>query len=484
MPRPMDLFDTTSDAIPSRPVFRLRARGPLRARCALSTGLVMFLLAGVPTPALPRQVARDPVPVENPRDWQADLDTMLAEMRARHDNLFHTVEAARFDSAADALRTRIPELDRPGILVEIARLAALVGDGHTRFWLNRPSDTGFGQVALRVYRFADGWHVRAVDDRHAWAAGRRLLAVGGVDIDEAFARIAPLVSRDNEQTVLAVGADYLVIPEVLHAVGLSGSSDSVTYRIADPGSPDGRSLTLPRIPAAALGGVDVSSGIPGNPVDVALVGEGVTLRTAAGPATPPLWLRAPAERLYAQHLPERNALYVRVSRVGDTEEATLAGFLEATYDRALDLGVDRYVLDLRRSGGGNNQLALPAILALVRRPDLDRRGRVWVIIGRHSFSATMTVANLLQRMTNVIFVGEPTGGRPNYFADARPARLPAAGVATGVSSLYWQDSEPWDDRPWIAPVVPVGLTAADYAAGRDPVLEAALTAPVPDPGGD
>ena len=43
-----------------------------------------------------------------------------------------------------------------------------------------------------------------------------------------------------------------------------------------------------------------------------------------------------------------------------------------------------------------------------------------------------------------------------------------------ISTRYWQDSDPGDEREWITPDIPIALTAADYFGGVDPALDAVL----------
>lgn len=43
-----------------------------------------------------------------------------------------------------------------------------------------------------------------------------------------------------------------------------------------------------------------------------------------------------------------------------------------------------------------------------------------------------------------------------------------------VATLYWELSDPRDDRIWILPDIPTPETFADYLTGRDPALGAAL----------
>jgi len=59
----------------------------------------------------------------------------------------------------------------------------------------------------------------------------------------------------------------------------------------------------------------------------------------------------------------------------------------------------------------------------------------------------------------------------NQDGDEAKIMLPWSGIAAAVSSVRWQTSHHWDQRTSIAPQLPVTITAADYFAGRDPVLE-------------
>jgi Flp pilus assembly protein TadD len=46
--------------------------------------------------------------------------------------------------------------------------------------------------------------------------------------------------------------------------------------------------------------------------------------------------------------------------------------------------------------------------------------------------------------------------------------------------VYWRDSDVDERRPWVAPDIAAGLSWADFAAGRDPALAAALAYEAPD----
>ena len=93
----------------------------------------------------------------------------------------------------------------------------------------------------------------------------------------------------------------------------------------------------------------------------------------------------------------------------------------------------------------------------------------------------MNAAALLERSSDAIFVGEPTPSSPNVSAESNILRLPChSRVYVSISDIYWQNSWPTDHRTWIAPLLYTPLSYADFAAKRDPALDAILATPFGD----
>src|SRR5688572_20409694 len=136
-----------------------------------------------------------------PEQWREDLRVMMAELPRRHVNLYHTTSAETFDSAAKALHERIPQLARHEIILEMARIVALAGDGHTNIYPTRDAAIGFRSLPVALYLFRDGLYVRAAHRIHADLAGARVVRIGDASVDQAFERVAPFVGRDNEMGV-------------------------------------------------------------------------------------------------------------------------------------------------------------------------------------------------------------------------------------------------------------------------------------------
>jgi len=96
---------------------------------------------------------------------------------------------------------------------------------------------------------------------------------------------------------------------------------------------------------------------------------------------------------------------------------------------------------------------LKLYLGLIGSRKVNRRGALWAIIGRHTFSAAQNGVTLMNCHTEALFAGEPTGSSPNFVRETIPIRLPYSKLRVNVSDLFWQTSWPVDYRTWIAPLL-------------------------------
>jgi tetratricopeptide (TPR) repeat protein len=156
-----------------------------------------------------------------------------------------------------------------------------------------------------------------------------------------------------------------------------------------------------------------------------------------------------------------------------TNEESLSQFSQRLLAFLDTVQVDRLVLDLRLNRGGDGTLNPPLLLSLIKARKLDGPGKLFVIIGRSTFSAAQFLVNELEQYTDAVFVGEPSGGKVNSYGDSRKITLPHSGITVRVSTLWWQE-DPRDRRQWKAPDIAAELRAADYRNGVDPALEAVL----------
>src|SRR6185295_4705428 len=175
------------------------------------------------------------------------------------------------------------------------------------------------------------------------------------------------------------------------------------------------------------------------------------------------WAPKPDPRLF-HYETEGGIVRFTDNEIGNDAKETLAAFL----GRMMPV-VERseaLVIDLRENPGGNGSFNRVLIHALIRSKRLQEPGRLFVLIGRRTFSAANDLCIRLEQNTNAVFVGEPTGGSPNGYGDSRKLLLPSSGLTVRVSTLYWQPSDPRDKRDAVAPDI-----AAPPVFGRDAAME-------------
>ena len=391
------------------------------------------------------------------RQWREDLAVVRTEAPAHHANLFHSMTRAQFDSALASIEQNLPRMQRSQVIVELQRLAALIGDGHSSVGPWRDTATVFHELPVTFYSFADGLRIRAATSPHADLIGSKVIAIGGISLDSALARVRPLVSRDNEMGVLARAPMLLAMPEVLFAIGLAPDPAHATFTLDTPKGR--RDVTLAPIgPFPMLTGETDRTWMPrGGWVD------------ARDRAPTPLWLSNAGDMYWYRYLPESRTLYVQLNAILQKGDDSLAVFFARAIHSADSAGAARFVLDLRLNGGGNAEWNRDILRSLIKSR-YDAPGRLYVITGRRTFSAAQFLVSELEKYSDAIFVGEPTSSRGTIYGDSYRFVLPNSHVTFRVSSLYWQLSDPRDTRPWIPVALPAPLTYEDYIAGRDAAL--------------
>jgi len=384
-------------------------------------------------------------------------------MPARHVNLFHDMSRAQFDSALTSIDTRLPTLARHQVIVELERLAALIGDGHSNVGPWRDSLIAFHSLPVALYWFTEGMVIRSADSAHADLLGARVVEIGGLPIDSAIARVRPLISRDNEMGVRAYTPFLLSMPEVLQATGISSDISQTKLVVEKNGARRTVSLAPAGLFPMLTGDIDRSWVVRTGWVD------------ARDRAAPALWLRDLSNQYRFEYLAGQRVLYCQINTIQQKNDDSLRTFMARAIATADSAGAERFVLDLRLNGGGNGFYNKEILLPLIKSR-YDVPGRLYVITGRRTFSAAQMLVTELMKYTTAVFVGEATSSRGNAFGDSYRIVMPNSRVTLRVSTLWHQYLDSRDKRPMIEPAIAAPLSFADYVAGRDPALEAVFRA--------
>ena len=397
------------------------------------------------------------------RQWREDLAFLRKEAPARHANLFHAMSRVQFDSALNSIDTRLPTLARHQVVVELQKLATLIGDGHTNVGPWRDSLIAFHTLPVALYWFSDGIIVRAADSAHANLLGARVVAINGIPVDSVAERLRPLVSHDNEMGVRAFTPFFMVMPEILQATGIVSDMRRIPFTLESAGRGQDVVLEPARLFPMLTGDIDRSWLNPPGWVD------------ARDGKPSALWLSDPMNFYWYKYLAESRTLYAQINTIQQKRSDSLGVFIARAIASADSAHAEKFVLDLRLNGGGDGYFNRSILLPLIKS-QYDVRGRLYVITGRRTWSAAQMLVTEMQKYTNATFVGEPTASKGNAFGDSYRIVLPNSKITFRVSTLWWQYLDPRDKRDMIEPAIKSALSFQDYANGRDPVLQSAVTA--------
>jgi hypothetical protein len=398
--------------------------------------------------------------------WRSDLHYLAEQIPKVHPHPFHSISRSDFEAAVARVDARIPTLSDHEVELELVRLVALLGEGHSRISLPGQPDPmsdvpeitpakdprfTFSRLPIRLYSFSDGLYVVGTARPFRSLLGARVEKIGGLPVADVLDAVKPLVNRDNEMGLRLVGPDLVTIPEVLQALHVGSNPERVQFEFEEGTGNHVESVLTPLSADSAADRADLED----------------LSRTP-----PPLYLRHANENFWNEYLAPTRTVYVGINVIDDMPSQSLAQFAQSLAKITASKPVEKLVIDLRRCHGGNNQLFRSLLLWLIRDSKINQPGKLFIVIGRATFSAAVNAAGDLEHLVNAISVGEPTGGAPSSWGDPKRVVLPNSGLIARISTVYWRDSSPDMSRPWIAPDIHVVESSADRALGRDPVMDA------------
>ena len=377
--------------------------------------------------------------------WRQDVAAFAQGLPKTHANAFFRQSRPQFEAEIARLQGRIAGLNDDQIFTQLQRIANAVGDGHTGIVL--PPDRR--SLPIHIGRFGGDLRIVAAGPGLEKALGARIVRIGSLSADEAWKRALTLTAQD-ELPALQTGRaqDILTRGLLLHGLGIIPDRTHARFDLKDDG---GKAFTLD-IPGLPPGGTV--------PLTEMTTGKGLAQEN-------------PKEPFWCRDLAEQHAVYCgfrAYENLGKGRNEMLA-LIEKTHPGKL-------IIDMRDNGGGDNTLGYGFVIKpLEAMPEINRKGRLYVLVGALTFSAAMNNAAQFQDETKAILVGEQIGEKPNSYQEPRQFRLPNSHLIVRASSLYYRFREHGPNA--VTPDKTIVPSWEDVKAGRDPALDWVLAQPAP-----
>lgn len=390
--------------------------------------------------------------------WKADLELFRTELPKRHPNPFTIVSRVMFNERLDALVSDLPTLDDNTATLRLGEIVVSLGDDHTN--LAAAKTMARTPLPLRVVWAAEGLFITGIEERHKDALAGRITGIGELPVEEAVQRFSRVLSIHPVTVKKQLPRSFPILEfwEYARLTEPDGSL-SLTYEKGDT-----RHTILLR-PTTKLGLITGRQG----QVFLAPRGEGPTFPNSK--AFHALARLDGGKTLYAQY----NRCWGRELEATRGKGPAAAKELPPLYpffDEILACvrsgEVDRLIFDLRWNSGGASDPGEQFIGKLAEIESVNRRGKIFVLIGRQTFSSAILNAVDFRRRTAAVLVGEPTSGTASHFGEVRTFVLPHTEIRVNHSTKYFK--RPGGDQP-IAPDLVAEQTFQQYLDGIDPALD-------------
>jgi tetratricopeptide (TPR) repeat protein len=318
--------------------------------------------------------------------WRSDLRILTREVKRKAYDPFRQVSEEDFDVAVDKISAAIPQLTDMQVIVEMRKLLRLLGDGHAGISGTELHPDLQQTLPLQFYLFEEGLHIIAAHPQYRDLLGARVLRFGERTVDEVIEALDAVICRDNAYWPKEVAPYRMRELPLLHALGLIPEARRVDLTILDG---EGRTST-----------VSVPTDANRHTIDYAVPPVKVPARDPEGwltypetLATPlPLYLKNVDAAYWFEYPPAARLVYFQFNAVRNEREESLTDFCERLFAFIEAGEVDQLVIDMRWNGGGNTFLEMPLLHRLIGCRKVNRRGRLFVIIGRATFSAAQNGA--------------------------------------------------------------------------------------------
>ena len=388
-------------------------------------------------------------------NWNVDLDFLKVELPKKHKDFYSVKSEKDFQLGIDKISEQIDELTNFDIAVKLQQLVAGFGDSHTRISWNKYLDRE-KMLPLHLYWFNDGIFILHTTKKNQKLVGQKITMINDKPIKSVVDSLSTLITLDNDALVKSVMPHFLISTQLLKYFGIV-NNEGVKLKLENQ---QGESWVYNIQPAH----LDRKNRVTFQFDSLALCHRN--------------------ERAYFwdEYVAKDRIYYLQYNKCRSQEIARKQGhrqtakklpsfskFKNRVLKTIKDKPIDKLIFDMRFNGGGSSIQGTEFIEKLSQVKEINQKGKLFVVVGRKTFSSAILNAMDFEKMTDAIFVGEETGGKPNHFGEVRSFKLPNSGLEVNYSTKYFKKSDKYINT--FAPDYIIKESFIDLKKGIDPVYD-------------
>ncbi len=382
------------------------------------------------------------------QDLVEHLDNLIRE---KHVRPFWRQNQNEYEAVVDRAKKRLANenLTDEQRNVELLKVLAALRDGHSGMAAGS-RDKLFGYIPITTAWFGEELRIVRTSIEYKETLGARIVSVEGTELAELKQQLLTVVPHANHERFKKLSPSYLQLPGLLKGLGIANSKDQAKFKL-HLNSGETKDVDFKRMKDQQY--------------------ENATFVTFDQFAESlPLCRQRADEDFWYEYLPEEKTFYFKYNRISAGGEQSIWTWAPAMWSKVDSLDIDKFVIDIRYNGGGGFQYSLPIIQGVLDRPNLNQRGKLFILTGYKTFSAAIGFLEQIEERTKAIIVGEPPCDYPASPGDPDKFPLGDTGIEIYLSRIFHSTLFPDDCRKSIGLDQQIMTTWADYAAGKDPLL--------------
>ncbi|MEO1258962.1 MAG: S41 family peptidase [Bacteroidota bacterium] len=386
--------------------------------------------------------------------WPNDLEYFKTELPKRHKNLFFKMPKKEFDARVDALIKESMSLPDIAIGVRLQQLFADIGDPHSNISMRVFVD-GNKNIPIRTYWFEDGIYITRTSESHGKIVGSKIKTINGHPIETIVDSLSTLLVQDNPSINKAYLPSYLRVGQVLEYFGFVDTEQPIVFslenkngtfeEIFEPNKNE-KITTQPDVKKLGIGYQDTKT------------------------------------YFWERYLESDSIYFVQYNRCwskklqrkfGNKKKAKdlpkFKSFSKKVFATIEEKPINKFIFDMRHNGGGSSLQGSLFVRKLKGYKKVNQRGKLFVIIGRNTFSSAIINTLNFKNQTAAIVIGEETAGSPDHYGEVRVFKMPSSGVQIRYSTKYFNFTK--QNLKSILPDKEVPVHFSDYEKGVDAAFE-------------
>ncbi len=374
-------------------------------------------------------------------DWIADLIQLKNELPKLHANKNQNSYKLFYDKI-DFISNNYSKKYTMEIIADIGKAIATLRDAHTTLVFPQSH-----RLPFSCYCFEEGVFIIETDENYKDILHTKIKAINDKKIDDVIEGFSEIISHENTQYFLSSLPDFIVCSNILFGLNIIDDAEKIKITVEEGNG---------RIKDILLSSILYKNYMP--------YGKNEKLINYQN-TDKYLWSRK-----------IKSTYYINYNKCSDFEPFFISDIAEDIKNEILnDNKIKSIIIDLRNNSGGNSELFQPFLRWICNyEPIVNDSIKLYVIIGRDTFSSALLNAYYLKFNSNAIFIGENTGGKPNSYGEVKYLDLKSSGLLVKYSSRYYKLIDD-DNVMYFTPEINFKVSFKDYLNNYDPCTEYILS---------